>query len=325
MLSGRAKTYYMHHVGQNASFAHAYNAIKTYFDTDSNHRVYYQDWTSTTLKGVLRNNPGKTLVKAVEILVEKLHLCQRALGNAYKGQEHLVAAVTRACQDSPEMSDALSDPTTIFETLVSRLRARAAVVQGKESASQYLTQVEADSASNGIGEDNPIILYTDRKFLGRTNRNNRQPPRQGYRRQGRDDRNSRQRGNGKCWICHRSDCRSFKHSDEERRRARERFDDYRRVNGRGSASDRTYHAFIMDFEKGCMIESDGEEDDVEEEDDIEDDAAAYFMVNKLQDRSFIYRITGYHDDIDQEGFHHKFEAKAFDQSERKDGLPAPAS
>ncbi|EED23142.1 hypothetical protein TSTA_065950 [Talaromyces stipitatus ATCC 10500] len=107
---------------------YAYKAIKAYFDTDSNHQVYYQDWTSTTLKGILRNNPSKTLMEAVEILIEKLHLCQRALGNAYKGQEHLVAAVTRVCQDLPEMSDALSDPATNFETLVSRLRARAAVV-----------------------------------------------------------------------------------------------------------------------------------------------------------------------------------------------------
>ncbi|EED12737.1 transposase, putative [Talaromyces stipitatus ATCC 10500] len=296
MLSGRAKTYYMHYISQDASFTDAYKAIK-----------------------------AKTLVEAVEILIEKLHLCQCALGNAYKGQEHLVAAVTRACQDSPEMSDALSDPATNFETLVSRLRARAAVVQGKESASQYLTRVKANSAPNGIGEDNPMTLYTDRKFLGRTNQNNRQTPRQGYRRQGRDDRNSRQQGDRKCWICHRSDCRSFKYSDEERRRARERFNDYQHVDGRRSASDRTYRAFVMDFEKGCMIESDSEEDDVEEEDDIEDDATAYFMINELQDRSFIHWISGYHDDINQEGFHHKLEVRELDQSERKDGLLEPAS
>ncbi|EED12714.1 hypothetical protein TSTA_052370 [Talaromyces stipitatus ATCC 10500] len=43
MLSGRVKTYYMHYIGQDASFTDAYKAIKAYFDMDSNHRVYYQD------------------------------------------------------------------------------------------------------------------------------------------------------------------------------------------------------------------------------------------------------------------------------------------
>ncbi|EED23141.1 hypothetical protein TSTA_065940 [Talaromyces stipitatus ATCC 10500] len=81
----------------------------------------------------------------------------------------------------------------------------------------------------------------------------------------------------------------------------------------------------MDFEKGCMIELDSEEDDVKEEDDIEDDATAYFMINELQDHSFIHWISGYHDDIDQEGFHHKLEVRELDQSERKDGLLEPAS
>jgi hypothetical protein len=162
----------MHHVGQDASFAKAYNVIKAYFDTDSNHQVYYSDWTLLTFKGVRNLNPGKTLVEAVETLVEKLHLCQRALGKAYEPPEHLVAAVIRAFQDLPKMSDALSDSITNFETLMLKLRARAAVLQREESASQYVTDMDTDLASSHRRRDceEATALYTDRKFLGCTRR-----------------------------------------------------------------------------------------------------------------------------------------------------------
>jgi hypothetical protein len=125
-----------------------------------------------TFKSVQNLNPGKTLIEAVEILVEKLHLYQRALGKAYKPPEHLIAAVTRAFQDSPKMSDALSDPTTSFETLMSKLRARAAMLQQDESANQYTIDTSTNLASNRRLRDREeaIVLYTDRKFFSHTKR-----------------------------------------------------------------------------------------------------------------------------------------------------------
>ncbi|EED11959.1 hypothetical protein TSTA_000370 [Talaromyces stipitatus ATCC 10500] len=134
MLSGRAETYYMHHVNPDASFAQMYWAIKSYFDTESNHTLYYQDWTSITLVDVRCENTGKTLPEAVEILVEKLHLCQHALRPHYMSPKHLISAIIRACQGSLEISEVLSEPTTKFETLVSRLCTRAAIIQKKEAA-----------------------------------------------------------------------------------------------------------------------------------------------------------------------------------------------
>ncbi|EED13529.1 hypothetical protein TSTA_097850 [Talaromyces stipitatus ATCC 10500] len=177
------------------------------------------------------------------------------------------------------MSDALSDPAMNFEMLVSRLRARAAVVQGKELASQYLTQ----AAQTRI-IDKPHVKDIDAR-----------------------------------------DVIIIIPANKERCRAREQFNDYQRIDSRCSTSDRTYHAFVMDFEKGYIIESDSEENNIEEEDNIEDDATVYFIINKLQDHSFIHWISGYHDDIDQEGFHHKLEVRELDQSERKDGLLEPTS
>ncbi|EED22562.1 conserved hypothetical protein [Talaromyces stipitatus ATCC 10500] len=281
MLSGRAETYYMHHVNPDASFAQMYWAIKSYFDTESNHALYYQDWTSITLVDVRRENTGKTLPEAVEILVEKLHLCQRALGPHYMSPEHLVSAIIRACQGSPEMSEVLSEPTTKFETLVSRLRARAAIMQKKEAAGQYLAE------SNNV----PSTHFTDRKYVGKTSRGNRPPPQRSWRRQNRQDNGSRQRRDGRCWICNKPDCRSYNHSEKERSEARERFDRYRHAEGKANASDKTYRAFLMDFEAGYNITSDSE-DEEEADDNDEDEATAYFMVGQLQDQAFLHWITG---------------------------------
>lgn len=165
--------------------------------------------------------------------------------------------------------------------MVSLVRARAALIQKKQSAGQYLTA--ADEASTAH--------FTDRRYMGRTNRYNRPPLRQEYRRKNRDDA-SRHRKNGgsdgKCWICGKEDCRSWKHPDKEQREARGRYNDYRHADGK-SSSDRAYQAFLQEFE-GCSI-SESEDDGEMTEEEIKDEAEAFYMVNTLQDRAFIHQIS----------------------------------
>ncbi|MBW0486250.1 hypothetical protein O181_025965 [Austropuccinia psidii MF-1] len=118
----------MHHVNPKATLAEAYESIKTYFDYDA---FYFNDWTSTTLNGVRRENPDKTLEEAVELLVEKLDLCQRALAPHFNGRASLNTAIVSACSKSPEMRETIMEvgPSTSFETLVTGLRRRAAFLQ----------------------------------------------------------------------------------------------------------------------------------------------------------------------------------------------------
>ena len=63
---------------------------------------------------VRREDNGRSWEQAVETLIERLHLCQRALGPKYMGSQHLVSAIVRACQTSPDMVEALSEPSTSF-------------------------------------------------------------------------------------------------------------------------------------------------------------------------------------------------------------------
>ncbi|EED18930.1 hypothetical protein TSTA_126380 [Talaromyces stipitatus ATCC 10500] len=224
MLSGRAETYYMHHVNPDASFAQMYWAIKSYFDTESNHALYYQDWTSITLVDVRCENTGKTLPEAVEILVEKLHLCQCALGPYYISPEHLVSAIIRACQGSPEMSEVLSESTIKFETLVSRLRAKAAIMQKKEAARSTL-----EKPVEGIARH--LRDHGDAKTVKIMALNNKVTANVGYR----------------------------------------------HAKGKANVSDKTYRAFLMDFEASYNITSDSE-DEKETNNNDEDEATVYFMV-----------------------------------------------
>jgi hypothetical protein len=60
---------------------------------------------------------------------------------------------------------------------------------------------------------------------------------------------------------------------------------------------------VTNFKEGLTIKSDSEGDDTADKDDKEG-AAAYFMVNELQDHAFIYRIRGSHDGTKQKGFNH---------------------
>ncbi|EED14740.1 conserved hypothetical protein [Talaromyces stipitatus ATCC 10500] len=312
MLSGRAGAYYMHHVKPGASFAQAYNAIKVYFDTPNNQTDYYQEWTTVTLAGERQSNPGKLLVEVIDLMVDKLHLCQRALGSAYAGDEHLIAAITRACQSTPEMGEALSEPTSSFQTIVSKLRARAGVVQRKESAGQYMV----DKVNN------PQVFYTDRKFIGHTNRHDYPRSRQEYQRKNRDDAKQLRKSDRRCFICHQENCRSWKHSEEERREARDRYDRYRQVDGRKKLSTYAYQTFLQEYEG---TSSDEEDKDSTEEEVKQDVATAYFMVNQLQDRAFIHRITGCNNGIEPPGLHLDFEVKLSGQSEGENNYLAPAS
>jgi hypothetical protein len=70
------------------------------------------------------------------------------------------------------MSNALSDPTTSFKTLMSKLHIRAAVLQQDESANQYTIDISTNSASSRRLRDREevTVLYTDYKFLGRIKR-----------------------------------------------------------------------------------------------------------------------------------------------------------
>jgi hypothetical protein len=59
----------------------------------------------------------------------------------------------------------------------------------------------------------------------------------------------------------------------------------------------------MNFEKGLTIELDSKEDNTANKDNKKG-AATYFIINKLQDHTFIHRIRGSHNGTEQKRFNH---------------------
>ncbi|KAF1361880.1 hypothetical protein EJ07DRAFT_164355 [Lizonia empirigonia] len=98
ILDGRAEEYYLHFVDQRMdTFSTAYTKLKNHFDTDVNHGHYYTDWTTISFVKVRRENPDKNLHDVLDIMLDKLQLCQRALGQQYIGEYSLRTTNARFC------------------------------------------------------------------------------------------------------------------------------------------------------------------------------------------------------------------------------------
>jgi hypothetical protein len=108
-------------VSPEDDFYSAYIKIKMHFDTNVNYHHYSTDWTRITFSKVKQENPDQTLHQALDHLLDKLQLCQRALGPAYAGEDALRTTVIRACRNSPELEIALYKPARVCEELFADL------------------------------------------------------------------------------------------------------------------------------------------------------------------------------------------------------------
>ncbi|KAF1935988.1 hypothetical protein EJ02DRAFT_506764 [Clathrospora elynae] len=98
ILTGQAEMFYIQVVERDDSFASAYTAIKNHFDHDVHYQHYYTDWTTTTFAQTRTENPDKGLHEVLQILLDKLQLCQRVLGKNFEGEDALRTTVINACR-----------------------------------------------------------------------------------------------------------------------------------------------------------------------------------------------------------------------------------
>jgi hypothetical protein len=161
ILSGRAQDYYISHVDIDDTFQQAYSKLTDHFVTETNRRQYYHDWTNTTFATVRndKENSGKTLREVLEKLLDRLQLCQKALGAEYQGDEMLRTTVIRACAGVPELEHALFIPAAPCERLFHDLRSSLDLSVKRSSTSQYLQQHKGTDES----------YYLERRYV-----NNRQ-------------------------------------------------------------------------------------------------------------------------------------------------------
>ena len=211
ILTDRAEHFYLHFVNCNETFAVTYAKVKHHFDTEANHSHYYTDWTTTTFNRTCVENPDKKLHKVLQMTLDKLELCQRALGADYPGPTALRAAVINACRGAPELVIALFKPAIECEALFSDLRSSIETYSNREISHKFLTAV-------GTGNDQS---YTDCRYcLNDKNISRGRGPRdQLDNSRGLPHNSNCCQWRKKCFVCNNEGCWSTKHTQEERRRS----------------------------------------------------------------------------------------------------------
>ncbi len=72
-----------------------YLHLNSDFNTKTNQAKYYLDWTITIYIRTKLKNPSKTNKEALETILEKLQVCQRALGPEFRYKKHLIIVTIR--------------------------------------------------------------------------------------------------------------------------------------------------------------------------------------------------------------------------------------
>ncbi|KAM4061339.1 hypothetical protein HRG_013074 [Hirsutella rhossiliensis] len=171
ILAGRAQTFYIDKIEWTTTFRKAYDSIKQHFDTEVNHVHYYTDWTTTTFNSIRAQDASKSLHEVLQLLFDKLQLCQRALGPDYAGNIPLRTTLIIACRGVPELEHALFKPAAKIETLFADLRSSVETHLARQTNPQYL-----QSPDGSFGPTNPNNQY----YLDRRYHNNRVRGRYGY-------------------------------------------------------------------------------------------------------------------------------------------------
>ena len=126
-LAAKARDFQLHHIPLTDDFGQQYWKLKLYFEYEVYRTYYFTNWTITSFDQLRIANPDKTLYQVLDLVLNKLQLCQRVLGPSYSGEGHLRTAVTHACRRVKELEYALMDPPIDCEQLFARLRSSVEV------------------------------------------------------------------------------------------------------------------------------------------------------------------------------------------------------
>jgi hypothetical protein len=75
--------YYMHNIRPGFDWKDLYERLDYHFNTKVNHNQYWTDWTTMSFARCKQENLDKSQHEALEVIIDKLTLAQRALGRDF--------------------------------------------------------------------------------------------------------------------------------------------------------------------------------------------------------------------------------------------------
>ena len=147
-VTKNARDYYIHDIGTAKNLRQIYDLTKAHFDTEVNRHQYFTDWTTITFRGAMANakEGERNPITVLNNMLDKLRLCQRALGPDYTGKGQLVTTIHRAVRGVPEFEMALMMVPQTYEEMASKLRSSLETARYREpTRSAFYTADDNDT------------------------------------------------------------------------------------------------------------------------------------------------------------------------------------
>lgn len=253
MLTGLAKDFYYKNLYRHGlSLEHMINAIKQRFETEERGRSLVREWERKTLKDIIDENPTKTMLQCLDILVMELTSLQRSLPTSYHSTNILRDKLLLACESIPECDMAAYKAAPTTTGVISDLQAAIRKAQHRKR-------------TDGLVVNREFHINRD------TTRRNAYPQLE-QRQRNRQQQTGQRQPPKRCMVCGNIGCWSTQHTAFERLQAKKKLERQRtRLN-----------QYITDFENDIAQAMEGTLDgDKEEQDSAEDNVFHTFIMNAL--------------------------------------------
>jgi hypothetical protein len=210
MLKGLALDYFYNNNMSKESFNYVSTHLRGFFEGPGYQRRNLDRWNAITWSSISEKHTGKSTFEVVQLMINELRQLQYGLTPALRTTEFLHNKIITTCQDSEACKYAVSDPPMALGELLHKL-------QSSITAFEKLNPNNADT------------FFTDRRYRSNNHSDSRQFGNRRYHSDHTNPYKPRDRDNDymdpskSCFICGKSDCRSWKHTDRERREEKTRF------------------------------------------------------------------------------------------------------
>lgn len=295
MLTGFAERHYYSCELFNQSFDNACNNIRTFYEGEEFYNKNLVEWNAIHLDDFVRDpgNEKSSVYNCFQMMIDKLDRHRQGLRPSLRTDELLYNKIKLACQGVPAcmIANSAAGINNLTDLI---MRTKASIVEWEKQNPSATINTYYTAHHTEEQEPDPESFYTDRRYRGRAparfiggQRRGSNRGRGGYSRGGYDRGGGyRHSGTKKCYVCQKPGCWSWKHSDEEREKARKDFKAKFNDRTGGRYSEKTiegkYEQYITDCE--------GEEEQIDEafENLILDVEADFEVSSDLQDTPTSY-------------------------------------